>query len=135
MGICAIVGGAFEIIHAFWTKGWGGFLWQILLGLLYIAGGIVLVSQPVSGSLVLTYVIGLVLLASGIVRVFLGIRHWQDSGWLLFLSGIFRILAGLAGVGTMGHRVRAWRRPDLSRHGVAGFCMAARGRDSPRLSR
>ena len=33
IGAMAIAAGAFEIVHAFWTKGWGGFLWQILLAL------------------------------------------------------------------------------------------------------
>ncbi len=96
IGICAVVGGVFEIIHAFWTKGWGGFAWQIFLGLLYVVGGLVLVSQPVSGSLILTYVLGIVLFASGCVRLYVGIRYWAQSGWLIFLSGIFGILAGLA---------------------------------------
>jgi len=95
IGLCAIAGGVFEIIHAFWTKGWGGFVWQIFLGLLYIASGIVLVSQPVSGSLILTYVLGVVLFASGCVRLYVGIRHWAGAGWLIMLSGIFGILAGL----------------------------------------
>lgn len=95
IGICAVVGGVFEIIHAFWTKGWGGFAWQIFLGLLYIVGGIVLVTQPVSGSLILTYVLGVVLFASGCVRLYVGVRHWAESGWLISLSGIFGILAGL----------------------------------------
>lgn len=95
IGLCAIIGGVFEIIHAFWTKGWGGFAWQIFLGLLYIVGGVVLVSQPVSGSLILTYVLGIVLLVSGCVRLFVGVRYWAEAGWLLFLSGVFGILAGL----------------------------------------
>lgn len=95
IGVVAILSGIFEIVHAFWTKGWGGFLWQIVLGLLYVAFGVVLVSEPVSGALVLTWVFGIILLASGIVRVFLGIRTWSNSGWLLALSGIFGVLAGL----------------------------------------
>ena len=66
------------------------------MGLLYIVGGIVLVSQPVAGSLVLTYVLGVVLVASGCVRLYIGIRYWAELGWLIFLSGIFGILAGLA---------------------------------------
>jgi len=37
IGLTAIAAGAFEIIHAFWTRGWDGFLWQILLGALYLA--------------------------------------------------------------------------------------------------
>src|SRR3954468_6225021 len=48
IGLTAIAAGAFEIIHAFWTKGWGGFLWQVLLGVLYVAFGVVLMRQPVA---------------------------------------------------------------------------------------
>jgi uncharacterized membrane protein HdeD (DUF308 family) len=55
IGAMAIVAGGFEIVHAFWTKGWGGFIWQILLGALYVAFGVMMVSQPVAGALVLTY--------------------------------------------------------------------------------
>ena len=44
IGWVSIFTGAFEIVHAFWTKGWGGFLWQVLLGVLYVAFGAVLVS-------------------------------------------------------------------------------------------
>lgn len=95
IGICAIAGGIFEIIHAFWTKGWGGFIWQIILGLLYVIAGVMLVNSPVVGSLVLTYVLGIVLLVSGIVRVVVGIRNWSSMGWLLLLSGVFGVLAGL----------------------------------------
>jgi len=95
IGILAIIGGAFEIIHAFWTKGWGGFIWQVLLGALYVAFGIVLLSQPVSGALIITYVLGLLLLVSGVLRVFLSFNHWHDAGWVMLVSGIFGILAGL----------------------------------------
>ena len=95
IGFTAIVVGAFEILHAFWTKGWGGFIWHILLGVLYIVFGLLVVYQPVTGALVLTYILGLVLLASGVVRIFMSIRHWSDAGWLMLLSGAFGVLAGL----------------------------------------
>jgi uncharacterized membrane protein HdeD (DUF308 family) len=95
IGFTAIVVGAFEIIHAFWTKGWGGFIWQILLGALYIIFGWMVVRQPVSGALILTFVLGLVFLASGVVRVIVAFRHWSEGGWLMLVSGIFGILAGL----------------------------------------
>jgi uncharacterized membrane protein HdeD (DUF308 family) len=95
IGFTAIIAGAFEVIHAFWTKGWGGFIWQILLGALYIAFGFMVVSQPVSGALILTFALGLLLLGSGLVRIFVGIRHWSAVGWIMFLSGAFGCLAGL----------------------------------------
>jgi uncharacterized membrane protein HdeD (DUF308 family) len=95
IGWVAIIAGAFEVVHAFWTKGWGGFVWQILLGILYVAFGIVLVSQPVASALILTYVLGLVLAVSGFVRILLGITHWREAGWIMLLSGVFGVLAGV----------------------------------------
>jgi uncharacterized membrane protein HdeD (DUF308 family) len=95
IGWMAIVAGGFEIAHAFWTKGWGGFVRQLLLGILYLAFGIVLVSQPVTSALILTYILGLLLLISGLVRVLVGLSHWQQSGWVMFVSGVFGAIAGL----------------------------------------
>ena len=95
IGIMAIVAGGFEIAHAFWTKGWGGFIWQILLGALYVVFGIVLLNQPVAGALIITYVLGLILLLSGIIRIVHSFSHWKEAGWIMLVSGIFGVLAGL----------------------------------------
>ena len=95
IGLTAIAAGAFEIVHAFWTKGWGGFLWQILLGALYVAFGLVLLTQPASGALILTYFLGAVLFASGVIRCVLSFAHWQQNGWMMLVSGLFAILTGL----------------------------------------
>jgi uncharacterized membrane protein HdeD (DUF308 family) len=95
IGLTAVAAGAFEIIHAFWTKGWGGFLWQIVLGALYLALGLLLVTQPVSGALILTHLLGAVLFASGIIRCLLSFAHWQQGGWMMLISGVFGLLAGV----------------------------------------
>jgi uncharacterized membrane protein HdeD (DUF308 family) len=123
IGITAIVVGAFEIIHAFWTKGWGGFLWHVLLGALYIVFGLMVVRQPVAGALVLTYVLGLVFLISGIVRCVVAFTHWREAGWLMLLSGVVGIAAGLmvlagwpmTGLWVLGLLLAV----DLISHGVA----------------
>jgi uncharacterized membrane protein HdeD (DUF308 family) len=95
IGLTAIAAGAFEIMHAFWTKGWGGFLWQILLGALYLAFGLILLTQPQSGALILTYFLGAVLFASGAIRCALSFAYWQQNGWMMLISGVFALLAGL----------------------------------------
>ncbi|SFH69013.1 HdeD family acid-resistance protein [Bradyrhizobium sp. Gha] len=95
IGLTAIAAGAFEIAHAFWTKGWGGFAWQILLGALYAGFGLVLLAQPASGTLILTYFLGAVLFASGAVRCVLSFAYWQQNGWMMLASGMFALLAGL----------------------------------------
>jgi len=94
IGLTAIGVGAFEIIHALWTKGWGGFLWQTLLGVLYLVFGLILLTQPASGALVLTYVLGAALLASGLIRCLLSLAYWQQNGWMMLISGLFGLLAG-----------------------------------------
>ncbi|MBL8581055.1 MAG: HdeD family acid-resistance protein [Rhizobiaceae bacterium] len=128
IGVCAIVGGAFEIVHAFWTKGWGGFIWQIILGVLYIAGGVVLIQQPVAGALVLTWLLGVFILASGVVRIFLGFKHWAVAGWLLLISGIFGVIAGviiLSGFPTTGLWVIGLLIGiDLIMHGIGWLVLA-----------
>src|SRR5437868_2816961 len=128
IGWISIATGAFEIIHAFWTKGWGGFLWQVLLGVLYIAFGAVLVSQPVASAIILTYVLGLLLLISGFVRILLGFSHWNDAGWIMLLSGAFGVLAGLViltgfpmtGLWVLGFVLGV----DLISHGIAWLSYA-----------
>jgi uncharacterized membrane protein HdeD (DUF308 family) len=128
IGWMSIAVGAFEVIHAFWTKGWGGFLWQVLLGILYIAFGAALVSQPVASALIITYVLGLLLLISGCVRILLGVSHWRDAGWIMLLSGAFGVLAGLViltgfpvtGLWVLGFVLGV----DLISHGIAWLTYA-----------
>ncbi len=94
IGWTAIAAGVFEMIHAFWTKGWGGFLWQILLAILYVAFGIVLVQQPVASAIILTYVLGILLLVSGVIRALLGFSRWSKgagSCWLQDCSAFWQV--------------------------------------------
>ena len=95
IGLTVLAVGAFEIAHAFWTKGWGGFLWQVLLGALYLAFGLVLLNEPEAGALILTYLLGALLLASGIIRCVLSFAYWGQNGWMMLLSGGFGVFAGL----------------------------------------
>jgi uncharacterized membrane protein HdeD (DUF308 family) len=90
-----IVGSLFQIAHAFAERGWGGFALSLLVGLLYLITGLVLAMDPAAGSVALTLLFAAFLLASGVVRVILAIRFWHAFGWLLLLSGIVGILAGL----------------------------------------
>ncbi len=128
IGAIAIVAGLFEIAHAFWTKGWGGFVWNILLGILYVAFGFVMVTQPLSGALVLTYVFGLLLVVSGIFRLFIAFGRPSGTDWLMLLSGVLGILAGaviltgwpLTGLWVLGFVLGV----DLIFHGIAWLAYA-----------
>jgi uncharacterized membrane protein HdeD (DUF308 family) len=123
IGVTAIAAGAFEIVHAFWTKGWGGFLWQILLGALYLVFGLLLLTQPASGALILTYLLGAVLLASGVIRCLLSFARWQQGGWMMLISGLVGLIAGAVILSNFS-TISAWALGfllgvDLISHGIA----------------
>lgn len=96
IGGAAVVAGGFELIHAFWTKGWASATPRILLGFLYVVFGVVLLTQPSFRGVFLTYALGFALVLSGLVRLPVGYRLGTTLGRLLImLSGLFGIVAGL----------------------------------------
>ena len=94
IGWIIVVAGIIEIVHAFSARGWKGFLLDLLLGVLYVAGGWLLLSNPVATSVTLTLLIGVVWVVSGIFRMVLGSAIWHEGGGAVFLSGILAVLAG-----------------------------------------
>ena len=95
IGAAALVLGAFQIVKAFNTSGWGGALMSAALGALYVFAGVVLWANPLAGAVSLTFVLAVLLVASGLVRLWLAYEHWHVMGGLLTLSGVIAILAGL----------------------------------------
>jgi uncharacterized membrane protein HdeD (DUF308 family) len=92
IGAALVVGGAFQIIHAFANKGWGAFVLGLLCGALYIVGGLLIMNEPVQGSIVITIFLLAALSVSGVLRIVMAIRHREISGWwILLLTGILSI--------------------------------------------
>ena len=58
IGASPLVGGAFQIIHAFLTKEWHGFVLSLSCGVLYLIGGLLIMNKPVQGALALTILAG-----------------------------------------------------------------------------
>jgi len=122
VGLALLCAGFAEIVQAFGTPHWSGVLWRLLVGALYAIGGGVLVADPLAASAILTLAFAAALVASGVVRVFLAVKHWERLGWLLLLSGIVGIVGGLviflkwplSGLWVFGLAVGA----DLLLHGV-----------------
>jgi uncharacterized membrane protein HdeD (DUF308 family) len=93
-GAALVVSGAFQAVHAFWERDWGGFFLSLLIGLFYLAGGILLLLDPVGASIALTLVISIMLVISGVFRLILAYRLRPMGTWMLVLSGILGILTG-----------------------------------------
>jgi uncharacterized membrane protein HdeD (DUF308 family) len=95
IGASLLVGGVFQIIHAFMTKEWRGFVLSLFCGVLYLVGGLLIMNEPVQGALALTLLAAAPLIVSGIVRIVLALQHRNITAWcLILLSGIVSIVVG-----------------------------------------
>jgi uncharacterized membrane protein HdeD (DUF308 family) len=95
VGAILLVGGIFQIIHALMTREWRGFIFGLVSGLLYAAGGLIIMREPVQGAVVLTLVLAALIIVSGIVRIVLALRHRGVRAWgLVLLSGVVSVIVG-----------------------------------------
>jgi uncharacterized membrane protein HdeD (DUF308 family) len=95
-GVLLIVGGVFQLFDAFKCKGWKSTLWHILIALLYVAAGVVMVSQPLMAAATLTLIIAWILIAVGISRIIMAFQLKPAQGWYwTLLAGIISIVLGV----------------------------------------
>jgi uncharacterized membrane protein HdeD (DUF308 family) len=94
IGWAIVIAGILEIVHAFSAREWKGFLLDLFLGILYIAGGWLLVSNPLAATVSLTLAIGVIWIVSGISRIVLAGALWREGGWGILFSGLLAVLAG-----------------------------------------
>lgn len=96
LGWLFLIGGVMMIVHAFQAPGWGGFLWEVLIGLLYVAVGGYLAFFPIAGLLTLTIVIAALFIAEGVFESIMAFRVRPHEGWVwLLLSGIAALAVGI----------------------------------------
>jgi uncharacterized membrane protein HdeD (DUF308 family) len=96
VGIMMILAAAAQVIHAFRMKGWGGFFYWLLGGLLYGAAGVIAFTDPALAAVALTLVLAVALIASGILRIWTGGRLRPAPGWgWIVASGVVSALVGI----------------------------------------
>ncbi len=96
VGWLLVIGGVIQIFHAFKVQGWSGFLWQLLIGILETAAGLVLLVFPLAGVIALTVFLAAMFLAEGLLRIIFAFRIKPHAGWGWMLAG--GILSAAVGV-------------------------------------
>lgn len=93
VGWVLILAGAMQVVHCLMARSGGGFLFRLVLGLLYVLGGYFILSNLYQGLAALTVVLGFVILMGGILRILVGraMTGVPGVGWVLF-SGIVSIV-------------------------------------------
>lgn len=95
-GAFFVVMGVLEIIHSFRMRGWGGFLWELILGLIALFVGTSLFRNPLAGAVSLTILVGSLLLVMGIVKCLFSFQMRPLGGWAWGLtSGIISVLLAI----------------------------------------
>ncbi|HVZ14612.1 MAG TPA: HdeD family acid-resistance protein [Bauldia sp.] len=96
VGWALILLGIVQLVQAWSMRSWGGVVWQIIIGLVFVIGGIGMLVNPIVAAVTLTLLIGLVFIIKGVVQVVLGFRYRPHTGWgWMLAAGIIAIIVGL----------------------------------------
>ncbi len=95
VGWMLVFGGIIHFVYAWKTRHAGGVLWEVLIGVVYVAAGAYLLWNPIVGLAAVTLALALYLLFEGLLEFVLSyqLRPAPGSGWLLFDGIITLILA------------------------------------------
>ena len=102
-GVLAIVGGIAQILDAFHHKSWKGIVWHVIIGLIYIAAGLLMVTTPVASAFWLTLFLAISLIVVGVVRILMAFQiRGHGLVWVVvLLSGIISVALGVMIYGTV----------------------------------
>jgi uncharacterized membrane protein HdeD (DUF308 family) len=90
-----ISAGAAKIAYAFRTREQSGFIWKLVISVLYVLTGLMLIVNPLSGVVTLTLLLGSFLLTEGVFEIILAFRVRPDRNWLsVLLNGIVTLVLG-----------------------------------------
>ena len=96
LGWVLLMAGVSQVLHAFATRGWRGFIGELLLGVLYIAVGVWLAFFPLAGIIGLTVLLAATFVADGFLKLQIGWRVRPESGWFwMIVSGLVAIVVGM----------------------------------------
>jgi len=90
-----IFSGCAHLVFAWQTQSAGGFIWELLLGILYIFIGAYLLMHPLAGLESLTIALAIYLFLEAVLEFVMGftLRPLPGSGWFVFDGIITLILA------------------------------------------
>jgi uncharacterized membrane protein HdeD (DUF308 family) len=96
-GWLVLCAGVAHLIYAWSEHGAGHILWQILIGLVYMAAALYMLIFPMAGMAVLTLVLAFYIAVAGILDIaeFAALHRLRGAGWFLADGIISLILAGL----------------------------------------
>jgi uncharacterized membrane protein HdeD (DUF308 family) len=95
IGVLLLLGGAAEVVGAFWCRCWSGFFLELLSGVLSIVVGLLFLRAPVGALAALTLLVACYLMVGGIFKVVSAVAY-RFAAWVWSLAGgIIDVILGL----------------------------------------
>ena len=95
-GFLLLFGSGVQLMQAFRAEAWKGRFWHILIALMYIAGGIIAVTEPVVAGMTLALLIAWTLIVIGLLRLVMAFQMRGANGWLwTLLGGVLSVALGI----------------------------------------
>lgn len=106
LGWMFLISGVAGLMLTFWARQMPGFWWSLVSAVLAIGAGIILLAQPVQGTLTLTIVVGAYFLAEGVATIMYALEHRRELSerwsWLLVAGIMDLLIAAVIIVGLPG---------------------------------
>ena len=93
IGVTLVAGGVLQILHALVVGRWRGMALSLCSGILYTLGGVLAMSEPPHGAVILTLLLVMTIVTGGILRVAAVLRQRIQARALL-LGGLASIVIG-----------------------------------------
>ena len=95
LGWMFLISGVASLALTLWARQMPGFWWSLISAVLAVVAGIVLLAQPVQGTLTLTIVVGAYFLAEGVATIMYALEHRRELSerwsWLV-VAGLMDLL-------------------------------------------
>jgi len=106
LGWMFLISGIAGLALTFWARRMPGFWWSLVSAVLAVVAGIILLAQPVEGTLTLTIVVGVYFLAEGVATILYALEHRKELSerwaWLLTAGVMDILVAGIIIAGLPG---------------------------------
>ena len=94
-GFLMLFGGVFQLVQAQGCRGWKSITLHILVAIAYLIGGVIIISNPLVASEIITMMIAAVFMAVGIMRITMAFQLKALKGWWISLiSGLLSLIFG-----------------------------------------
>jgi uncharacterized membrane protein HdeD (DUF308 family) len=81
IGTVILIGGAIQAWSAFRCDGWRARSWHAISAAVYVVGGVLLLLDPLAGTIALSLLVVAILIVDGAARVMIGLKMRPERGW------------------------------------------------------